>query len=137
MAGGEAIIVRRLGQGDEDVVVRLAEHEPQTALLADEHTIFVAAFQDAEPIGFVFGYELPRRHGHPSIFFVYEIEVHAAYRGEGVATKLFVELERIARSRGIREAFVLTDSDNGPANRLYESRGGVRIDSVMWDFDYA
>jgi ribosomal protein S18 acetylase RimI-like enzyme len=54
-----------------------------------------------------------------------------------VATKLFDELERIARARGIREGFVLTEPDNEPANRLYESRGGVRVDTVMWDFDYA
>ncbi len=63
--------------------------------------------------------------------------MEAAYRGQGVATKLFAELERIARARGIREAFVLTEPDNGPANRLYESRGGARVDSVMWDFTYA
>lgn len=137
MSGGGETTVRRLGPADEDVVRSLATDEPQTALLADDHTIFLVAFQDGGPIGFVFGYELPRRHGHPSILFVYEIEVNAACRGQGVATKLFLELERIARLRGIREAFVLTDADNGPANRLYESRGGVRVGSVMWDFDYA
>jgi ribosomal protein S18 acetylase RimI-like enzyme len=134
---GAETTVRRLGPGDENVVRRLAEGEPQTALLSDDATIFLAAFQGAEPIGFVFGYELPRRHGHPSILFVYEIEVHAACRGHGVATKLFLELERIARSRGIREAFVLTEPDNDLANRLYGSLGGVRVDTVMWDFDYA
>jgi hypothetical protein len=59
--------VRRLGPGDEEVVRKLAEERPQTALLADERTIFLAAFQGAEPVGFVFGYDLPRRHGQPSI----------------------------------------------------------------------
>jgi len=134
---GEAMTVRRLGPGDEKVVSMLAEHEPQPALLADDRTIFLAAFQGAEPIGFVFGYELPRRHGNPSILFVYEIEVRAACRGQGVATKLFLELDRIARSRGIRESFVLTEPDNEPANRLYDSLGGSRVDTVMWDFDHA
>jgi ribosomal protein S18 acetylase RimI-like enzyme len=114
-----------------------AESEPQVALLSDDRTIFLAAFQDAAPIGFVFGYELPRRHGEPSILFVYEVEVDAAYRGQGVATMLFRELERIARSRGIREGFVLTEPDNEPALRLYASLGGQRVDSVMWDFAYA
>jgi ribosomal protein S18 acetylase RimI-like enzyme len=128
--------VRRLGPGDEDVVRTLAEGEPRTALLGDDATIFLAAFRGAEPIGFVFGYELPRRHGNPSILFVYEIEVDAAWRGHGVATRLFLELERIARARGIREAFVLTEPDNDPANRLYASRNGARVDTVMWDFDY-
>ena len=137
MAGTAATTVRRLRVGDEDVVSKLATSAPQTALLADDRTIFLAAFADSEPIGFVFGYELPRRHGNPSILFVYEVEVNAACRGQGVATKLFLELERIARARGIREAFVLTEPGNEPANRLYESAGGTRTDSVMWDFDYS
>jgi ribosomal protein S18 acetylase RimI-like enzyme len=130
--------IRRLGPADADVVRYLATTEPQTELLADDRTIFLAAFQSgADPVGFLFGYELPRRHGGASILFVYEVEVEEAYRGQGVATKLFDELERIARARGIREGFVLTEPDNEPANRLYESRGGVRVDTVMWDFDYA
>jgi ribosomal protein S18 acetylase RimI-like enzyme len=137
VTGGGETTVRRLGPGDEDVVRRLATNEPQTALLADDRTIFLAAFQAGEPIGFVFGYELPRRHGHPSMLFVYEVEVRAACRGQGVATKLFLELERIARARGIHEGFVLTEPDNDPANRLYESLGGTREDVVMWDFGYA
>jgi ribosomal protein S18 acetylase RimI-like enzyme len=136
VAGGGETTVRRLEKGDESVVLRLAERRPQTALLADARTIFLAAFQEDEPIGFVLGYELPRRHGNPSILFVYEVEVRAPWRGQGVATKLFLELERIARARGIREAFVLTEPENDPANRLYESLGGERVDSVMWDFDY-
>jgi ribosomal protein S18 acetylase RimI-like enzyme len=129
--------VRRLGSGDEEVVRGLTEGEPQTALLSDDRTIFLAAFRATAPVGFVFGYELPRRHGNPSILFVYEVEVDPACRGQGIATTLFRELERIARSRGIREGFVLTEPDNEPALHLYASLGGTRVDSVMWDFAYA
>ncbi len=133
------MIVRRLGPGDEEVVERLATGEPRTALLADERTIFLVAFDGERAAGFVFGYELPRRHGNPSTLFVYEVEVAAACRGQGVATRLFGELARIARARGIREGFVLTNASNEPAMRLYESIGGVRPsdDDVMWDFVYA
>ena len=129
--------VRRLGPGDEDVVRTLAEREPQVGLLEDEATIFLAAFQGTQPVGFVFGYELPRRHGAPSILFIYELEVDAACRRQGIATRLMAELERIARSRGITEGFVLTEPDNEPANILYESLGGERSDTVMWDYRYA
>ena len=75
--------VRRLGPGDEDVVGKLAEREPQVGLLADEATIFLAAFQ------------------------------------------------------GDTEGFVLTEPDNAAANTLYESLGGERSDTVMWDYRYA
>jgi len=133
----EQTTVRRLGPGDEDVVRKLAEREPQVGLLADEATIFLAAFDGTEPIGFVFGYELPRRHGAPSILFIYELEVDAAFRRQGIATRLMTELEQIARSRGIADGFVLTEPDNAAANTLYESLGGERSDAVMWDYRYA
>lgn len=128
--------VRRLGPGDEEVVRLLAEREPQVGLLADEATIFLAAFQGDRPVGFVFGYELPRRHGEPSILFVYEIDVDTAWRRQGIATRLMNELEQIARLRGITEGFILTEPDNGAANTLYESLGGERSEAVMWNYRY-
>jgi aminoglycoside 3-N-acetyltransferase I len=126
--------VRRLQAGDEDVVRALAEHEPQTALLEDERTIFLAAFHGDEPVGFAFGYELPRRHGAPTILFVYEIEVDEAYRRQGIATRLLTELQRAAPAAA---SFVLTETDNDAANTLYESLGGERSEAVMWDFPSA
>jgi aminoglycoside 3-N-acetyltransferase I len=137
MVGPQQTTVRRLGPGDEDVVRVLADEEPRVGLLSDEATIFLAAFQGDDPIGFVFGYELPRRHGVPSMLFIYEIEVEEAYRRQGIATRLMTELEQIARARGIGEAFVLTEPDNEAANVLYESLGGERSDTVMWDYRYA
>jgi len=129
--------LRRLGPGDEEVVRTLAEREPQTALLEDDRTIFVAAFRGREPIGFVFGYELPRRHGDRSILFVYELGVDETCRRLGIATRLMNELARIASARGITEGFVLTEPDNGPANAFYGSLGGTPSAAVMWDYRYA
>ena len=130
------VTVRRLGPGGEEVVRTLADREPQFGLLSDEATIFLAAFQGSQPIGFAFGYELPRRHGASSILFIYELDVEAAHRRQGIATRLLTELERIAQSRGITEGFVLTEPDNAAANTLYESLGGERSDVVMWDYRY-
>ena len=124
-------IVRRLGPGDEDVVRQLADDDPQTALLSDESTIFVAAFDGDRPIGFAFGYDLPRRHGAPSILFVYEVDVDEPYRRRGIATELMRALRRESRSA---EAFVLTEPDNEAANGLYASLGGTRVETVMWDY---
>jgi ribosomal protein S18 acetylase RimI-like enzyme len=121
--------IRRLGPGDEDVVRRLAEREPQTALLQDDRTLFYAAFAGDEPIGFAFGYLLPRRHGDPEILFVYELGVDVPYRRQGIATRLLRALLAAAP-----EAFVLTEPDNDAANAVYAKLGGVRSDVVMWDF---
>jgi ribosomal protein S18 acetylase RimI-like enzyme len=129
--------VRLLGPGDEAVVAQLATGVPRTALLHDPRTVFLVAFEDDAPAGFVLAYELPRRHGFNVTLCIYEVEVGEAFRRRGVATGLFDELERIARERGIEEGFVLTDADNTAAMGLYESIGGLRSDVVEWDFKYA
>ena len=121
--------IRRLAPGDEEVVRRLAEHEPQTALLADDRTVFVAAFDGDDPVGFAFGYVLPRRHGKPTGMFVYELGVDEPYRRRGIGRRLMQEL-----LAGREEAYVLTEPENEAANALYASLGGVRVETVMWDF---
>jgi ribosomal protein S18 acetylase RimI-like enzyme len=134
------VIVRRLGPDDEAVVRRLAEDAaPQSDLLADERTIFLVAFERDDPIGFLLAYELLRRRGDPSQLFVYEVGVDEGRRRQGVATSLFRELGRLARARGVRQGFVLTNEENEAAMELYRSVGGVRpnADDVLWDFDYA
>jgi ribosomal protein S18 acetylase RimI-like enzyme len=128
--------VRRLVVGDEAVIALLAEREPQTALLADERTLFVVAFDEETPVGFAFGYVLPRRHGDAEMLFVYEVDVDEGYRRQGTATRLLRELERLARERGVREAFVLADADNDPAAGLYASVGGEPLDVVQWELRY-
>ena len=133
------MIVRRLGPGDEQVVARLAENAaPRSDLLADERTIFLAAFDGPDPVGFLLAYELLRRRGDRSQLFVYEVGVDEGRRRRGVATALFRELARLARSRGIRRGFVLTNESNEAAMELYRSLGGIRPnpDDVLFDFDY-
>jgi ribosomal protein S18 acetylase RimI-like enzyme len=130
------VTVRQLGAGDEPVVALLAEREPRTALLVDERTIFAAAFDGEEPVGFAFGYVLPRRHGDAEMLFVYEVDVDERYHRRGIGTRLLRELERIARTRGVHEAFVLTEADNDPAIGLYRSLGGEALDVVQFEFRY-
>lgn len=129
MSSAPETTIRRLRPGDEDVVHRLAEHQPQTALLADDRTVFLAAFDGEEPVGFAFGYVLPRRHGKPTGMFVYELEVDEPYRRRGIGRRLMQEL-----LAGQDEAYVLTEPDNEAANALYASLGGTRVETVMWDF---
>jgi ribosomal protein S18 acetylase RimI-like enzyme len=134
------IDVRRLVPGDEAVVLALAEKEPPdaTRLLADERTFYVAALDGERPVGFVFAHELLRRHGDQSMLLVYDVGVDEAYRRRHIATRLLRELHEMARGRGIRTGFLLTNASNEAAMALYESLGGDRPndDDVMWDFDY-
>src|SRR5690349_5516709 len=116
------IAIRLLEPGDEGVVRALAtSDEPgdPEALLADPRTLMLVAFDGDRPVGFVLAHELPRRHGDRSKLFVYEVDVAESHRRRGVATALLARLAELARERGIRAGFVLTEPDNGPANALY------------------
>jgi ribosomal protein S18 acetylase RimI-like enzyme len=129
--------IRRLGPGDEEVVRKLATRPPHFELLEDDRTIFLAAFEDGEPIGFVLAHHLPRRHDPPAKLLVYEVDVAEAHRQRGVGKALLDELAGIARERGIPQGWVLTDDDNDAAMALYRSAGGRDAHGeTMWIFDY-
>ena len=134
------IAFRLLGPGDEMVVRELATYDgpgDPEALLADPRTLMLVAFDGELPVGFVLAHELPRRHGNRSKLFVYEIDVAETHRRRGIASALLARLAELARERGIRTGFVLTEPDNDPANALYRSVGGVSHPDVLWDFSYA
>ena len=106
------------------------------AMLRDENTLVVAAFDGDAPVGFAIAHDLPHRHAHPRQLLVYEIGVDETHSRRGIARGLLDELAALARERGIGEGWVLTEPDNDAANALYGSAGGVRSEVVMWDFAY-
>ena len=129
-----------LAPGDEGVVRELATQDgpgdPET-LLADPGTLLLVAFEGERPVGFVLAHAFPRRHGDPAKLFVYEAEVEETHRRRGIASSLLERLAELARERGIRTGFVLTEPDNGPANALYRSAGGAsETVTVQWTFSY-
>ena len=135
------IAIRLLAPGNEGVVRELATYDgpgdPQ-ALLADRRTLMLVAFDGHRPVGFVLAHELPRRHGDAAKLFVYEVDVAESHRRRGIASALLAQLAELARERGIRKGFVLTEPGNGPANALYRNAGGATSTvTVQWDFSYA
>jgi len=129
--------VRRLVPGDEDVVRALATRTPYFELLEDERTIFLVAFDEGNPMGFVLAHHLPRRHEPSAKLLVYEVDVGETHRGRGVGTALLVELARVARELGIPQGWVLTDDWNEAAMALYRSAGGRNPHKeTMWEFVY-
>jgi aminoglycoside 3-N-acetyltransferase I len=135
------IAIRLLAPGDESIVRKLAADDgagDPEALLADPRTLMLVAFDGEHPVGFVLAHELPRRHGERAKLFVYEVEVAESHRRRGIASALLARLGELARERGIRTGFVLTDPGNGPANALYRNAGGAtEAVTVEWTFSYA
>jgi ribosomal protein S18 acetylase RimI-like enzyme len=138
---GREITIRRLRGGDENIVEELATHQgpgDPEGLLADVRTLMLVAFDEVRPVGFVLAHELPRRHGDPSKLLVYEVDVAETHRRLGIASALLARLAELARERGIRTGFVLTEPDNDPANALYRRvPGATETATVQWDFPYA
>jgi len=138
--GHGGISVRLLGPGDEGVVRELATYDgpgDPEGLLADRRTLMLVAFDGGLPVGFVLAHELPRRHGDRAQLFVYEVDVAESHQRRGIASALLARLAELARERGIRVVFVLTEPDNGPANALYRSAGGATEGvAVQWEFAY-
>jgi ribosomal protein S18 acetylase RimI-like enzyme len=134
------ITIRLLAPGDEAVVLELATYEgpgDPEGLLADPRTLLLVAFDAAQPVGFVLAHALPRRHGDPAKLFVYEVDVAESHRRRGIASALLARLGELARERGVRTGFVLTEPDNGPANALYREAGGAtEAVVVQWEFTY-
>jgi ribosomal protein S18 acetylase RimI-like enzyme len=72
----------------------------------------------------------------PPQMFVNEVGVSPAHEGRGVGRRLVGALLERARTLGCTEAWVLTDTDNVAAQRMYRAAGGVEEPSrpVMFTF---
>ena len=138
---GAEIAIRLLDPGDEEVLEELATYDgpgDPEGLLRDPRTLMLVAFEGESPIGFVLAHELPRRHGDRAKLFVYEVDVAESHRRRGIAKALLARLAELARERGVRAGFVLTDDDNVAANALYRTAGGSSARMIVeWDFSYA
>jgi ribosomal protein S18 acetylase RimI-like enzyme len=151
------IEVRRLVSGDEDVVQRLTADDrrfeapwtpprnipvPDTdtaaRFLTEETNHLLVAFDRDEPVGLLLAYELLRRHGDEPKMLLYEIGVREDYRRRGIGRTLIEAFAELARARGARRAFVLTDESNPAAMALYASAGGERVrdDDVVFFFSF-
>jgi aminoglycoside 3-N-acetyltransferase I len=142
--GDEAVVrelsLRSAELGDgatEPDYAPLSKTAAASLLLLDQNHLLVA-FDGERPVGMLLAYELDRRHGDERMLFIYEIGVDAEYRRRGVGRELLRRARELARARGIREGFVLTEDSNEAAVALYAAVGGVRPTetTVMFDFDF-
>ena len=134
------LAIRLLEPGDENVVRELRDvrraGDPE-GLLADPRTLMLVAFDGELPVGFVLAHELPRRHGDRAKLFVYEVDMAESHQRRGIASALLARLAELARERGIRVGFVLTEPDNEPRTRSTAAPAARVMTDVEWTFSYA
>jgi len=118
-------VIRRLGPGDSEELRELGRRfkervpslEAAEAFIADpRHVVLVASELD----GFLLAYVMARIDRRMAVF-LYEIEVAEGARRRGIARALVEEARQIGREEDAFEMYVLTESDNTAANRLYEA----------------
>jgi len=119
-----------LGPSDAEVLDRLApdvfDHDVQpdwcTDFLADARHHLVVAQSDGVVVGMASAVDYLHPDKAPQLW-INEVGVSPAYRRQGIGRRLVERLVQLATELGCTEAWVLTDSDNTAANRLYASAG--------------
>ena len=102
----------------------------QRFLDAPDHHLLLALDDDGAPIGMVSGVELT----HPdkgTEMFLYELAVDDGARRRGIGTALVEALRELARERGCRGMWVLTDADNAPGLGTYRKAGATIEEQTM------
>ena len=137
------IEVRVLGPGDERVLQTIASDvfdnsiDPHLAaefLHDDRHHLAVALDQEVI-VGFASGvtYVHPDK---PLELWINEVSVASSHRNQGIGKQVIQAVFEMCRTKGCREAWVLTDQSNAAAKRLYESIGGTKDsgETIMYSF---
>ncbi len=139
----EQIEVRRLGVGDEDRAIEIAERiygrsigpTDLSAFLANDLNHLLAAYIDGQFAAFLVAHELQRNDGLPNMMYLHRIDTVEEHRRKGAASAIINELIRLAKERGCCKMWVI--ADNEIAGRLCESTGGKRCtgDDVIYDYE--
>lgn len=136
--------VRRLEAADADLgetVVRTfkgtAAPEVSAGIrrfLSDPDNVLLVAEAGGQPAGFLVAYVLDRVDRDRPMVCLYEIEVAASRRRQGVGAALVAALKALCRGRAVMKIWVIASRSNTAAMRLYEAAGarpGAGPDDVV------
>lgn len=82
--------------------------------------ILIIAYFDNSLAGFIFGWEVPRLE-KTKHFYIDEVATNEDFQRKGIATKMLEFLKQILIEQEFELYYVLTEEDNIPACKLYES----------------
>ena len=132
-------MLRMFGDAFDDVPTycdKQPDDEYLQRLLANPDFIAIAAFSDAEVVGGLAGYALPKFEQARSEFYIYDLAVAEPHRRKGLATAMIGLLKEEATRRGVFVIFVQADYGDDPAIALY-TKLGTREDVMHFDIDPA
>lgn len=100
------------------------DHKQGDLFLSNANNLFLLAFENEEPVGFLTAHCLQRFDKRKAEVLLYETCVHSNFRKRGIGKALVAECKNWAKEVGADEIWVLTEKDNLPAMSLYRSSGG-------------
>jgi ribosomal protein S18 acetylase RimI-like enzyme len=129
------IEIRQLGPADADLArVAVKRFKGGTGeletWLASSRQMMLVALEGRSPVGWVYGYELPRVDREQSMWLLYEIDVSESYRRQGIGKRLLEEF----RNRAAGPVWLLTNRANEPAMKLYADGEFPNEDDVLVRF---
>ena len=135
------IEVRILGADDGAVLARVAPEvfdNPVDArwsaeFLADARHHLAIAIDDGTVVGMASAVHYVHPDKPPELW-INEVGVAPTHQGRGIAKRLLQALFARGRELGCAEAWVLTESENTAARRLYAAAGGEESAAVMVSF---
>ncbi len=101
-------------------------------LLAKRSFYVLVAYKNKELAGGLTAFELDMYKNRSSEMFLFEIGVKKEYRRLGVGKLLIEHLKKLALKKKMKLLFVLTSHDNLPAQKLYQSVGGVSQQDIFF-----
>lgn len=103
--------------------------------LGDPRHHIVVAFSDSVVIGFASAVHYIHPDKPPELW-INEIGVAPSHQRQGIGKAVLKEMLQLGKELGCKSAWVLTDRNNKPANRLYQSAGGniETEDMEMYEF---
>lgn len=100
--------------------------------VADTDNVLLIAYADSKPAGTALATRIRNPYkGKKDWFYIDELDVHPDYRRRGIAKMLMEELFEIAKSWGLKEAWLGTEPDNQAANELYKSLEPSEIENFI------
>jgi ribosomal protein S18 acetylase RimI-like enzyme len=91
--------------------------------------LFLVAEKNGELIGTIIG-GFDGRRG-----FIYHVAVVASYRGQGIGSRLMMEVENRLRAKGCIRCHLLVNNDNMEARSFYENHGWKALDDTPFAKD--
>lgn len=134
----DGVLIRRLGQADQALArhavetlklgSKLPEPDFLSGLLSRQDSLLLVATEQAQPIGFLIAYALPRIDRPAPMMLLYEIEVAESHQRLGIGRRLVQGFLDWCQQEKAAMAWCLTERENSAARQLYASLGGEESD---------